>query len=127
LINQNNATIYVNDGNKLISNYNIPIQKVDYKISSFVFTHVLTQSPFRIHGPFDGNTSNTQCRLDGKEIEILAESPRQCIVLMPAAESKSHAVSILEDGKEIQKSIYAVNMNVSAGRTRIAKRRANLC
>jgi hypothetical protein len=60
LINQNNATIHVNDGNKLISNYSIPIQKEDYKISSFVFpSHVLTQSPFRIHGPFDGNTSNT--------------------------------------------------------------------
>jgi len=122
LINQNNTTINVNDGNKLISNYNIPIQKEDYKISSFVLpTHVLTQSAIRIHGPFDGNTSNTQCRVNGKEMEILAESPRQCIVLMPAAESKSHAVSIIENGKEIQKSIYAVNMNVSAGRLELQK------
>lgn len=122
LINQNNATIHVNDGNKLISNYSIPVQKEDYKISSFVFpSHVLTQSPFRIHGPFDGNTSNTQCRINGTEIEILAESPRQCIMLMPVAESKPHVVSIIENGKEIQKSIYAVNMNVSAGRLELQK------
>jgi hypothetical protein len=37
--------------------------------------HALTGSPLRITGPFDGNSSNTNCTLNNKPMEILAESP----------------------------------------------------
>ena len=46
--------------------------------------HVLSGSPMTISGPFDGNAANTQCTIGKQPANILAESPRSCIVAFPS-------------------------------------------
>lgn len=84
-------------------------------------THALTGAPFRITGPFDGDMSNTRCRIDGKEMEILAESPRQSICNMPSTTSGPHKISVTENGNTTEKNIYAVDMQLSAGKLNLLK------
>ena len=82
-------------------------------------THALTGAPVRITGPFDGDASNTKCRLDGKEMEILAESPAQTICTMPQTTSGAHTITIEEKGTRTEKNISAVNMDLSAPKTNL--------
>jgi hypothetical protein len=79
--------------------------------------HALTAAPLRITGPFDGNSSNTSCNVDGKEAEILAESPRQCIISYPGNAKGIHTLNIREnDQPGCSQKISGVEMNVSAGK-----------
>ena len=84
-------------------------------------SHVLANSPLRITGPFDGDASNTQCRIEGKEMEVIAESPRQTICSMPSTTSGPHTVTIEEKGKTTEKKISAVNMELAAGKLNLLK------
>ncbi len=80
-------------------------------------THALTASPMRITGSFDGNSSNTQCSVGGKEVAVLAESPRQCIVLLPAGNGRNQAVQVKENSRvACEKTISAVDMQITTGR-----------
>ncbi len=63
-------------------------------------SHVLTATPLRIAGSFDGDLSNTNCLLDNQPVQILAESPRQCQVLFPNNEPGSRNLQIIENGEE---------------------------
>ncbi len=80
-------------------------------------THVMTESSFLITGPFDGDIATTKCRIDGKEMEILAESPRQTIVTMPLVPSGAHTITIEEKGIGTNEKISAVNMALSSPKT----------
>ena len=109
-----------------ISELNIPVKdpKNNSSIPSTcnVPSHALCGSPLRITGPFDGNLSNTNCTLEGKPMEILAESPRQCIVSYPPAITGNQSLNIREQGKsECQQSVSSVNMNISAGKLNLLK------
>ena len=84
-------------------------------------SHVLANSPLRITGPFDGDASNTKCRIDGKEMEILAESPRQTICSVPSTSSGPHTITVEEKGKTTEKNISAVNMELAAGKLNLMK------
>ncbi len=85
-------------------------------------SHALTGSPLRITGPFDGNASNTSYTLDNKPVEILAESPRQCIVTYPANAGGNHTLSGQENGKPVcSKQITGVDMDISAGKLNLQK------
>ena len=85
-------------------------------------THALCGSPLRITGQFDGDMSNTQCSLDNKPLEILAESPRQCIISYPADAGGMHTLNEQEKGKMLcSKQISGVIMNVSAGDLNLKK------
>lgn len=80
-------------------------------------THALTASPMKVTGPFDGNSSNTQCNVGGKEVSVLAESPRQCIVLFPANSGGNQTVQVKENSRLIcEKKITGVDMQVTTGR-----------
>lgn len=80
-------------------------------------THALIASPMRINGSFDGNSSNTQCNLGGKELAVLAESPRQCIVLLPANSSGTQTIQVKENSQLMcEKKISGVDMQVTTGR-----------
>ncbi len=85
-------------------------------------THVLTAAPLRITGPFDGNSSNTKCNVDFKPIEILAESPRQCILQIPPDTKGEKVLEVMEKNKPacFQK-ISCVELNVNAGKTNLVK------
>lgn len=80
-------------------------------------THALTASPMRINGSFDGNSSNTQCKVGGKEVAVLAESPRQCIVLFPADSEGNQTVQVKENNQPAcEKKTSGVSMQVTTGR-----------
>lgn len=80
-------------------------------------THALTASPMRINGSFDGNSSNTQCRMSGMEVAVLAESPRQCIVLFPANSAGNQTVQVKENNQpDCEQQISGVDMQVTTGR-----------
>ena len=85
-------------------------------------THALTASPLTITGPFDGDASNTKCSLNNKPLEILAESPRQCVVLYPADAKGLQNVYIQEKNQpSCIQNISTVQMNISAGKLSLLK------
>jgi len=85
-------------------------------------SHALTGSQLRITGPFDGDASNTKCMLDNKPMEILAESPRACVVSFPSTASGMHLLSSQENGQPAgTKMISGVDMTVSAGKLNLLK------
>jgi len=121
-VKENNPSITLSLNNKVVSSVSVPISNKTSSTPAVALpTHVLTSAPSRITGPFDGDASNTQCLIDGKEMEILAESPRQCVVQFPATTSGPHTVTVTEKGKTTEKNISAVNMDVSAGKQNLQK------
>ncbi|MFN8289470.1 MAG: hypothetical protein U0U70_04390 [Chitinophagaceae bacterium] len=80
-------------------------------------SHVLNASPFTIKGNFDGDLGNTRCTIGGQNAAVLAESPRQCFVMMPAA-AKGLQDAQLNDNRKgpCTTKIAAVDMQVSAGK-----------
>lgn len=85
-------------------------------------THALTSAPLRIPGPFDGDASNTSCTLNNNPVEILAESPRQCILFYPADAGGLHSLNVQESGKSAcSQQVSGVDMNVSAGKLDLMK------
>ena len=85
-------------------------------------SHGLTGLPFRITGPFDGNSSNTNCMLDNKPMEILVKSPRECIVLYPPDATGIKTLNVQESGKQLcSQQVSGVQMNISAGKLHLLK------
>ncbi len=85
-------------------------------------SQALTGSPFRITGPFDGNSSNTNCTLDNKPVEILAESPRECIVSYPSTAGGMHTFNNQESGQPpCSKQVTGVEMNITAGELNLTR------
>lgn len=84
-------------------------------------THGLTASPVRILGPFDGNAANTKCTIGGKPAEIIAESPRQCIVQFPADVKGPTTITIDENGVSVTEKIGGVDFTVTAGRMNLKR------
>ena len=115
-------TITLSESGKTVSTIDIPLKNgMTNKTGFQAPTHALTSARLRISGPFDGNSSTTKCSIDGKEIEILAESPRQCFMKMPEANSGPHTLTLTENGKTIEEKINAVNMEVGAGKLNLQK------
>lgn len=85
-------------------------------------SHALAGSPLRIPGPFDGNSSNTTCLLDNRPMEVLAESPRACMVTYPSTAGGIHTLSTLESGKTAcSGKISGVDLNLKAGKLNLLK------
>lgn len=84
--------------------------------------HALTAAPLRITGPFDGNSSNTNCSIASQPAEILAESPRQCIIQYPSSGNGMQTVNVQETGQpKCERSVSGVNMEVSAGKLNLRR------
>lgn len=85
-------------------------------------SHALTGSPMRITGPFDGDASNTRCTIDNKPMEVLAESPRECMVSYPPDAGGMHTLSTQESGKPAcTKKVSGVDLNLSAGKLNLLR------
>lgn len=84
--------------------------------------HVLTATPLRIAGSFDGDIANTRCLLDNQPVQLLAESPRQCHVLFPNNEQGSRNLQIIENGEEkCSQTVSGVEMKVTTGNLNLRK------
>lgn len=117
-----NPSITLSSNNQVVSSLAVPLKDIPATAGSLsVPTHVLTASNLPIKGAFDGDASNTKCSIDGKPMEILAESPRQCVVNIPPATSGPHTITVTENGKTTEKTISAVNMDVGAGKLNLQK------
>ena len=85
-------------------------------------SHALTGSPINIPGPFDGNSSNTQCTVGGQPVPILAESPRQCVVSFPENAKGIQTLNVQENGKQkCEQNVSSVTMNITAGKLSLLK------
>ena len=85
-------------------------------------SHALTGSPVSISGPFDGDFSNTKCILNEQPVQILAESPRQCIIRFPtnAAGLETLGISDKKAG-QCELKVSGVQLSVSAGKLNLIK------
>jgi hypothetical protein len=85
-------------------------------------SHALTAAPMRITGSFDGDMNNTQCLLNNQPMEMVAESPRQCIVSFPKDVQGEQILVIQEKGKTTcSNPVMGVNMNLSSGKLHLKK------
>lgn len=95
----------------------MPARQPSLQSGCSVPTHALTAAPFRVTGSFDGNSSNTQCRLGDQPAAILAESPRECIMQFPVSGSGMQRLVITENGmQECSGTVSGVEMQVTSGR-----------
>lgn len=85
-------------------------------------THALCGSPIRITGSFDGDLSNTKCTVANNPMEILAESPRQCIATYPVQATGQQTVNCNENAKPLcSRKVSGVEMSLSAGKLNLLK------
>ena len=85
-------------------------------------SHALTAAPVQIKGSFDGDLANTQCRLGGQSMEVIAESPRQCQAYYPESAQGSRMIQVSEKGREnCSRQVSGVELQVSSGRLNLRK------
>ncbi|MBI5372584.1 MAG: hypothetical protein HZA79_11240 [Sphingobacteriales bacterium] len=85
-------------------------------------SHVLTAAPLRISGSFDGDLSNTRVSLQERPLEVIAESPRECLVQFPAEGQGSHTLQVSENGQsKCTQKISGVDMEVTTGKLKLKK------
>lgn len=85
-------------------------------------SHVLTGSPMPIQGNFDGNISTSNIRINNQAAEVLAESPRQCVINFPISAKGNQKLSITDNGNmQCEKNVSGVDMAVSAGKLSLIK------
>lgn len=85
-------------------------------------THVLSNSPCMITGPFDGDAANTKCSINNIPVEVIAESPRQTVIQVPDLPAGEKQVSISENGKQICVSaVKTVELIVTAGKMNLSR------
>lgn len=84
--------------------------------------HALCAAPMRITGPFDGNAGNTKCMLNNQLLDILAESPGQCVVKIPPGATGESILQVQEKNKPAcSQKISGVELYVSTGKTNLLK------
>lgn len=85
-------------------------------------SHALTAAPMRITGNFDGDLSTTKCLLNNQPMDILAESPRQCVVQFPQNAQGPGTVQVNENGEsKCERNISGVDMQVTTGKLNLRK------
>jgi hypothetical protein len=85
-------------------------------------SHALVGAPFRITGSFDGDAANTICALGSEPLPVLAESPRQCIVMYPPNENGQRNLSVKEKEEEkCSRSVSGVDMQITTGDLNLRK------
>lgn len=108
------------------SHLNILVRQEQLKITSppgcIIPTHLLAGSPARITGSFDGDFANTKCKHDGEPLQILAESPRQCIFLYPRNAAGQQTIIVNENGNDRCTAVVeSVKMDVISGQLHLKK------
>ncbi len=85
-------------------------------------SHVLTGSVMKIQGPFDGDASNTVCNIEAAKIEVLAESPRNCIVEWPLEATGQKNCTVREaNGISCAEKVSGVDMIVTTGKLNLRR------
>lgn len=77
--------------------------------------------PLGIPGAFDGDVSNTTAQVGGGAAEVVAESPRQVVVMCPPAPTGPVTVSVNDGGHTVTGNTNVVGISLSAPRTTLAR------
>ncbi|MFN0140702.1 MAG: hypothetical protein ACKVQW_11530 [Pyrinomonadaceae bacterium] len=80
-----------------------------------------TGRPVEIFGPFDGNAANTTCSIAGQSIPIIAESPRQAVVISPTAVTGPTQIRVTEGGNDRTGTYRNVGVNLSSPKTSLVR------
>ena len=75
----------------------------------------------QVLGPFDGDLTNTQAAIGGQPIPILAESPRQVVLMSPSTPTGPVAVQIREGARAFEGVTHNIGVTLSAPRTTLAR------
>jgi hypothetical protein len=116
------ATVALMSNGKVIASAPLPVRPApDPAISSGVQLPVLAQAgqPLLIRGNFDGDMQNTKCSVAGAEAPILAESPRQAVVRIPAGTPGPTEITVTENGAATNGTVRVISIKLSAGRTKL--------
>lgn len=77
--------------------------------------------PLEVRGPFDGDFANAGLKLDGRELEKLAESPRKFVGQIPRDSSGLAQLELREGTVTAQSKFNVVRLTMTAGKTTILK------
>ena len=120
-----NMKVKVNDPvGKLLSEIKIDLPPYPNPVISKTFlipSHAVTGNPLTIPGPFDGNSSNTTCKVNGQDVVIVAESPRQVVIQFPADVKGQTTILISDNGISTTEKIGGVDYTVGAGRLNLKR------
>lgn len=113
-----------------ISNFNVPISSVSITMpptspptaNDFQFPALGQQGrPATLTGPFDGNLSNTTVNINGRNVPLLAESPRSLVVEIPPDATGPTKIDLKEGNVEKTGSIRSLGVNLTAPKTNLKK------
>jgi hypothetical protein len=84
---------------------------------------VLGQSgaPVEVAGPFDGDATTTTITIDGRRVNILAESPTRCWFYSPPDLRGAHELRVKDGASELAGSYRALSVVLSAPKTSLQK------
>ena len=115
------VTLVLTDGPRRLGAANIPTAPPLTPPGQFTIPAVTEAArPATITGPFDGNASNTQVTVNGVPCPVLAESPRQ-VVLMTPVEVGPMNVQVREGEQSAQGVANNLGINLSAERLTLAR------
>jgi hypothetical protein len=96
---------------------NTPIDEVDFKIPDYM----RAGEPEQITGFYDGNFENTLIKMEGIDVDILAESPEALFIQAPESMEGQCVVEILEDDIEFTGYTNILRLNLSADKLTLSK------
>lgn len=113
-----------------IANFDVPISAVSITMpptspptaNDFQFPTLGQQGrPLTLTGPFDGNISNTTVNINGRDVPLLAESPRSVVVEIPADATGPTKIDLKEGNVEKTGSLRSLGVNLTAPKTNLKK------
>lgn len=77
--------------------------------------------PLEIHGPFDGDATNTKCSIGGMLVLVVAETPRGAICELPNEPIGSTEMTIAEGGRTATSNFRMLGVQLTAPTTNLKK------
>ncbi len=110
------------DRGKSVKKEDIPCAKQAIPQSGFnPPAYIVAGDPARIKGNFDGNASNTTVNINGKQAEILAESPGATFFKAPEDVKGKAQLDCTENGKSQTTKINALRLDLTADKLNLQK------
>ena len=77
--------------------------------------------PLGVPGAFDGDLSNTQAQVGDATMEVVAESPRQVVVMCPPTSTGPVTINVNDGGRTVSVNTHVIGISLSAPRTTLAR------
>ena len=77
--------------------------------------------PITVRGQFDGNASNTNVQCGGKPMDVIAESPRSCVMAGPPNDTGKTDIAVDEAGNKATMPCNLVKLTMTASKTTLLR------